>query len=69
MLIALRLQRVMHSLLATRISLHVREAFQKDLGNTAMMGPKFAHDTNDTGTGRSTNTGESTLRPTIDRDS
>jgi hypothetical protein len=69
MSIILRLQRVMHSLLATRILLHVREAFQKDLGDTAMTGLKFAHGTNDAGTGRSINTGESTLQPTVDHDS
>jgi hypothetical protein len=67
--IALRLQRVMHSLLSTRILLHVREALHKDLGNTAMTDLKFAHGTNDTSTGRSTNTGESTLPRTVDYDS
>jgi hypothetical protein len=37
----------MHSLLATRIMLHVREAFQKDLGSMAMTDLKFAHGTVD----------------------
>jgi hypothetical protein len=67
MSITLRLQRVMHSLLATRILLHVREAFQEDGGNTALTDLKFAHGTNDTGTGRSTNTGQGTI-PTANHD-
>ena len=39
MLTTLRLQRVLHSLLAARILLHVREAFQKDTGDTAVTDP------------------------------
>jgi hypothetical protein len=36
----------MHSLLAARILLHVREAFQNDLDKTAMPDLKWALDTN-----------------------
>jgi hypothetical protein len=48
-----RLQRVMHSILAARVLLHVRDALQKDLHKTGETNIKFEHDTNDTGTGSS----------------
>ena len=50
-----RLQRVMHSLLATRILLHVREALRNDMGDVITLSDmKFVEGASDTSTDRPT---------------